>query len=124
MKNNVRWCYDHELANGGCLNVHSVSASRSFLHYLHIGEIEIKNNHITLRALDETSDSIPVSEIADIYRGYDDLFTSALTRPYGAFWSPLRFTYGQGRRIYLIIGYSILWTKNKQWYTIIKDLLQ
>jgi hypothetical protein len=117
----VFWSYDYELAqrNPATDYVKHFSGMKPF-HY-HEADITLTTDRIAIRG--DLHLDIPVHSLDQLYLGFDDLFPRSLSKNFGLFWQPLRITLANRERLYLIIDYNFIGSKNKTWYNLIKGLL-
>ena len=117
----VFWSYGSELAqrNAATDYVQHFSGMKPF-HY-HEGDITLTADRVVFSG--DVNLDIPIASLDQLYLGFDDLFPRSLTKNFGLFWQPLRITLANQERLYLIIDYNFLGSKNKAWYNLIKDIL-
>lgn len=88
----------------------------------HFGTITLTGTVITVSGDDDLQ--IPLSHIVQLYLGFDNVYTPALTKNFGLFWKPLRIKLSNDEVYYFIIDYNFISAKNKKWFKVLKDLLQ
>ena len=117
------WCFDTELFSRDKSRdaLHSVSGIKPF--HAHAGNIILTNETIRLTE-DEMPEHYLLSSITQLYLGFADLYIPALAKNYGLFWKPLRITFQNNQKLYLIIGYNFITTKDRLWFKTIKDLIE
>lgn len=116
------WIYDHELQTME-YNERFTIRHFSFVPPLsrHNGTAILTERSILLEG--DESIVIPLASIEELYYGFDDLYTAASVKNFGAFWKPLRIRQGLAGYIYLIINYRYFYTSNEHFLTLLKDLL-
>jgi len=129
LEGNVLWAYDHELVKEGTQGFFKkIAGVFSFLPRLHKhkGEILLASSGIYIAG--ETELSLPLSEIEEVYMGFDDIFPASSTTNFGMFWQPIRITSSRNalerQIIYLIIDYSGFFTNNQTWFHTLIRLLK
>jgi hypothetical protein len=94
----------------------------------HKGYIALTDDSILIEGREDDADlTISLSAVHELYIGYDELYTYASVKNLGLLWQPLRIEfYNNGRleKIYLIIDYMGLYTRNKRWYESLTSILQ
>lgn len=123
LENKVLWCFDIELSSRDKSQdaLHNVSGIKPF--HAHSGNIILDSEAIQLTE-DEIPEYYPLSSITQLYLGFDDSYIPALTKNYGLFWEPLRITFQNNQKLYLVIGYNFITTKNQLWFKTIKALIE
>ena len=125
LQGEVLWAYDYDLETKSKLS--GIAGLFSFMTPLHNhkGVITLTADHIEVSG-DEPL-NIPLYLIEQLYLGFDDYFPSSSVKNLGAFWQPLRVQYSltssQTATVYLVINYNGVFTDNKKWFEVIKNLL-
>jgi len=88
----------------------------------HYGILTLTDKELLLEAEDENV-GITLSEIKQLYHGFDEYYSSASAKNFGAFWQPIRLNYTGNARLYLIIGYNGIYTANGKFFQLLKELL-
>lgn len=116
------WIHDYEIREMA-YNDRFTSRHFSFVSPLsnHSGTIKLTEEEIILTG-DENL-VVPLGSIEQLYYGFDELYTPASVKNFGAFWKPLRITWGSDLFIYLIINYKIFYTSNERFLILLKDML-
>lgn len=123
LEDEALWCFDTELflRDKSRDALHGVSGVKPF--HAHSGNIVLNNEGIQL-----TENGVPehylLSSVTQLYLGFDDLYIPALVKNYGLFWKPLRITFQNSQKLYLITGYNFITTKNQLWFKTIKELIE
>lgn len=115
----VLWCYDYEVI-GRDSSVdfgHMFSGTPPF--YVHSGKISLNADSIEING--DVDLTIRLSELTQLYLGFDDVYLPTLVKNFGLFWQPLRLNFNYGNSIYLIIDYNFFSSGNKKWFTEIKN---
>lgn len=118
----VLWSYDYELLERTPLRGIASHFSGVNPFHAHQGEILLTSDRITLR--DESELTISLSDLGQLYMGFDENFPRSSVKNFGLFWQPLRLTLGSGQKLYLIIDYNVLGSKNQLWFDTIKIILE
>uniref|UniRef100_F4C9S9 Uncharacterized protein n=1 Tax=Sphingobacterium sp. (strain 21) TaxID=743722 RepID=F4C9S9_SPHS2 len=115
------WIYDYEI-RAMKYNERFTIRHFSFVPPLsnHKGAIALTEKEILLEG--DESVIIPLSSVEQLYYGFDELYTQASVKNFGAFWKPLRIMW-RGSYIYFIINYRTFSTSNEKFLTLLKDLL-
>ncbi|WP_206106128.1 hypothetical protein [Olivibacter sp. XZL3] len=66
---------------------------------------------------------IPLSAIEELYYGFDEHYTPASVKNFGAFWKPIRIKYSFAGFLYLIVNYRYFYTSNEQFLSLLKNML-
>ncbi|HEX8019994.1 hypothetical protein [Mucilaginibacter sp.] len=120
----VFWSYDHEIEQTGLGQ--EIKALFSFtppIHH-HSGIISLTEHQLVIEG--DLNLPIPLSDITQIYLGFDEIFKRTYVKNGGMFWQPLRLIYNSGFRsatIYLIIDHNAFGAKNTLWFNTLKQLL-
>ncbi|MBS1523439.1 MAG: hypothetical protein JST50_20730 [Bacteroidetes bacterium] len=125
MSGHVLWSYTDEVAEAGLED--EIRALFSFvkpLHY-HEGEIILTDNSLIING--DIDLNIPLTDISQLYLGFDEVYKSSYVKNAGVFWQPLRVSYygdGTQKVVYLIIDYSLIGiAKDKQWFNALREIL-
>ncbi|QNL48033.1 hypothetical protein H8S90_14590 [Olivibacter sp. SDN3] len=87
----------------------------------HSGDIILTEKEILLDG--DECETIPLGSIEELYYGFDNLYTTASVKNFGAFWKPLRVRHGFNNVTYFIINYNYLYTSNDRFLSLLKSLL-
>lgn len=118
----VLWSYDYELPEQTSLREIASHFSGIGPFHAHQGEITLMTDRITLR--DESELHISLTDLEQLYMGFDENFPRSSVKNFGLFWQPLRLTLHSGQQLYLIIDYNVLGSKNQLWFDTIKIILE
>lgn len=123
LEDKALWCSDIELflRDKSRDALHNVSGIKPF--HAHSGNIILNNETIQLTE-DGMPEYYPLSSVTQLYLGFDDSYIPALTKNYGLFWKPLRITFQNNQKLYLVIGHNFITTKNQLWFKTIKELIE
>ncbi len=66
---------------------------------------------------------IRLGSITQISHGFDELYTRASVKNFGAFWQPVRICYGRDECVYIIAGSNQLFVRNAKLFAYLKALL-
>lgn len=121
LSGNVLWSFDFEVQNRNRNNDIGFHFSGVKPFHCHSGEITLTEKSIYLIGEDELT--IPLSELTQLYLGFDEIYTPSLSKNLGLFWQPLRLTILDEKFIYLIIDYNMLGAKNKMWFDQLTQML-
>lgn len=118
----VLWSYDYELLERTSLREIASHFSGVSPFHAHQGEISLMSDRIIFR--DESELTISLTDLEQLYMGFDDNFPGSSVKNFGLFWQPLRLTLCSGQQLYLIIDYNVLGSKNQLWFDTIKIILE
>ncbi|ACU03973.1 hypothetical protein [Pedobacter heparinus] len=94
--------------------------------HTHSGIINVTNRTLVLES-DADELEIPLKDITQIYLGFDEFYKRSYAKNFGAFWQPLKLTftssYSESEMIYLVIDYNFMYSKNEEWFNLLKNLL-
>lgn len=66
---------------------------------------------------------IPLNSIEELYYGFDEHYTPASVKNFGAFWKPIRIKCSFTGFLYLVINYRYFYTSNEQFLSLLKSIL-
>lgn len=129
LQGTAKWSYDHELAE--------ISSSRKILAGMvsgvqalqhHQGNIALSTTALIIEGINDDEDLIiPLSNMKQLYIGFDDLFPVTAVKSLGILWQPLRIEYyvtaSETKRIYLIIDFNGVYTHDKEWFNTLTEML-
>ena len=125
MSGHALWSYADEIAESGLKD--EIQALFSFAKPLHHHEGEVLLTDSSLIINGDINLSIPLSDLNQLYLGFDDVFKSTYVKNNGMFWQPLRISFYDGNTVgtlYLIIDHNFIGTaKDKQWFDALKEVL-
>ena len=99
----LRWCYDFGLSSRDESKDKFMLFTGMFPYLIHKGIILVTDKGLQLTSsTGQPKDNIAFEEIESLYLGYDEFYSSSLTKNYGALWAPLRIRLKTGNAIYLI----------------------
>jgi len=107
LKSNVIWSYDYELSSKDAISQIASMFSGVLPVHDHEGEIILTDE--TLNIFGDEDLVIRLSDIEQLYLGFDDAYPKHYIRNFGLFCQPLRITSNNGVRkttIYLVLGYN------------------
>ena len=118
----VLWSFDYEIQNRP--RNQDLAFQFSFIKpfHRHSGSILLDQESIQIKGDDNLI--LPLSQLAQLYLGFDEIYTPILSKNVGLFWQPLRLTTEEGQHIYLIIGYNFFTANNKKWFQKLQELLE
>ena len=123
LSGHVLWSYADEIAGSGLKD--EIRALFSFVKPLHHHEGEVLLTESYLIVNGDVNLNIPLSNLNQLYLGFDEVYKSTYVKNAGMFWQPLRIDYHNGgtrNSIYLIIDYNIAGTaKDQQWFNALKE---
>lgn len=108
----VYWVYDHEIASM-CFAERYLIRHLSFSPPLsrHKGNIQVTAHSISMQEYDNEF-NIELSDITQLYLGFDDSYSRASAKNFGVFWRPLRIELENETLVYLIVDYKNGFSKN------------
>jgi hypothetical protein len=129
LQGTVKWSYDHEMAE--------ISVSRKILAGMvsgvqalqhHQGNIALSTTALIIEGINDDEDlTIPLSDMKQLYIGFDDLFPITAVKSMGMLWQPLRIGYYisafETKCIYLIIDFNGVYTHDKEWFNTLTQML-
>lgn len=118
---NVLWSFDFEVLQRNRNTDFAFHFSGVKPFYAHAGDIVLTEKSIQITGSDELE--ILLGDLSQLYLGFDDVYTMMLSKNFGLFWQPLRLTLNDDTVLYLIIDYNFTGTKNKLWFTKLKEML-
>ena len=130
LQGTAKWSYDYEMAE--FTSTQKIMASMtSFVPPLHRheGNIVLTNSEIIIEGTrnDKENLTIRLSQLKQIYLGFDDLFPATSVKSRGLLWQPLRIEYYindvETQSIYLIIDFNGMFTHDKDWYKTLTEML-
>jgi hypothetical protein len=121
----IYWIYDHELEHKTGLN--QIAAQFSGVPPIHEHSGNLILTERTLQISGDVDFNLRLSDIEQIYLGFDDKYHRNFVKNLGMFCLPLRITATSGSEeicIYLIAWYnSFLCTPTQQLYNLLQELL-
>jgi len=119
---NVLWAYDTEIQLMD-FSERFLARQFSFVPPLskHKGIICLTDRSLIIEGDEDLV--IPLSDINQLYLGFDDVFSVASAKNFGMLWQPLRINYGNDLTIYLIIDFNLLTARNNKFFNILKEML-
>lgn len=118
LKDTVLWIYQYEIPELGAVQVAARQLAGGPALYNHSGNIYLTADSIYIEG--DINLTIRLSNLRQLYMGYDDLYKALYVKNLGLFWKPLRITFyrdGSGiEQVYLHIQHWILWNSNPKWY--------
>uniref|UniRef100_F4CEE1 Uncharacterized protein n=1 Tax=Sphingobacterium sp. (strain 21) TaxID=743722 RepID=F4CEE1_SPHS2 len=116
------WIHDFEIQQMG------YNERFTIRHFSFTPPLAKHEGHIILTDADIVLDGseykrIPLSNIEELYYGFDEHYTPASVKNFGAFWKPIRIRYGYAGILYLIINYRYFYTANEHFLSLLKGLL-
>ncbi len=118
---NVLWSFDYEIQNRQKSQDLAFQFSLVKPFHTHFGTIALTEDSIQIEG-DENL-NLPLTDLSQLYLGFDENFTAILAKNFGLFWQPLRLTTIEGKYIYLIINYNFLTSANKIWFQKLQEIL-
>lgn len=122
LSGNVLWSFDYEIQNRE--KNQDLAFQFSFIKpfHKHSGIITLDAKSLQIKGDDNLI--LSLSNLVQLYLGFDDNFTPILSKNLGLFWQPLRLTTQENQHIYLIIDYNFFTTNNKIWFQKLQEVLQ
>jgi hypothetical protein len=121
----VYWIYDHELELKTGLNQIAAQFSGVPPIHEHSGNLILTEQALQIEG--DVDLHLRLSDIVQLYLGFDEQYQRNFIKNLGAFCQPLRITANGGSEescIYLIAGYnSSFCTPTQQLFTLLQDLL-
>ncbi|KQS35254.1 hypothetical protein [Pedobacter sp. Leaf194] len=129
LEGNVLWSYDYELNNEKNFGwIKRFAGMFSFLKPLHNheGNILLASNGLFITG-DEHLE-LPLSNIEEVYMGFDELFPASSVKNLGMFWQPIRIksfiNHSESQTVYLVINHTGFFSDNKTWFNTLISLLR
>ncbi|KIA91918.1 hypothetical protein OC25_19260 [Pedobacter kyungheensis] len=129
LEGNVLWSYDHELTNEkGTSWIKKLAGLFSFLKpiHKHEGNILLASNGIFITGDEQLE--VPLSNIEEVYMGFDELFPASPIKNFGLFWQPIRIrstiSRTQSQTVYLVINRTGIFSDNQTWFNTLISLLR
>lgn len=129
LEGNVLWSYDHELTNGkGSGWIKKIAGLFSFLKPIHNheGNILLASNGLFITGDEQLE--LPLSNIEEVYMGFDDLFPASSVKNFGLFWQPIRIrstiSRSESQTVYLVINHTSIFSDNQTWFNTLISLLR
>ena len=118
----VLWSFDHEIQVRNKNQDFAFHFSFAQPFHCHSGSISIEEFSIQIKGDYELL--LPLSELSQLYLGFDENYTAILAKNFGLLWQPLRLTTIDEQQIYLIIDYNFFTTNNKNWFESLQQILK
>jgi hypothetical protein len=129
LEGNVLWSYDHELSNEKSSGwFKKIAGLFSFLKPIHNhdGSILLASNGLFITGDEQLE--LPLSNIEEVYMGFDDLFPASSAKNLGAFWQPIRIrsaiSGSESQTVYLVINHTGIFSDNQTWFNTLISLLR
>jgi hypothetical protein len=103
----VYWSYDYELESKSGINQIAAQFSGIPPIHEHAGDLYVSNAGIRIEGDSELQ--IALTDIEQLYLGFDEIYSRNFIKNFGAFCQPLRISSSNGftrSTIYLIAGYN------------------
>lgn len=118
----VYWAFDYEIEE-----MHQ--GERYFIRHLsfsaplsrHQGNFYLTDNSIILESA-AGNITIRLSEITQLYLGFDEIYSANSVKNFGLSWQPLRIIFKDDQVIYLVIDYRYGFTANNQIFALLKEI--
>lgn len=130
LQGTAKWSYAHEMAAVPQTRkiINGMVSMAPVLHH-HEGNIALSTAELIIEGFNDDEDlTIPLSNLKQIYLGFDDLYPKIAQKGLGLFWQPLRIEYYMPslatQYIYLIIDFNGLFTHDKEWFNTLTNMLQ
>jgi hypothetical protein len=124
-KTNVLWSSDYELSQKNQFDHIAAQFSGTPPIHNHQGELKLSDQNILIEG--DTNLTISLSDIVQLYRGFDDLYTPNFIKNLGLFCQPLRIQYRERASfdtIYIIAGYNFFGCADgRTLFNILQDML-
>jgi hypothetical protein len=115
------WSFDFEIQNRNRNEDFAFHFSGVKPFHYHSGEIFLTENFIKI--IGDDAVEVPFDDLTQLYLGFDEIYTPALSKNFGMFWQPLRLTINDEKFLYLIIDYNFIGAKNKLWFNTLTEML-
>ncbi len=129
LEGNVQWSYDHELTHEkGSGWLKKIAGLFSFLtpRHNHEGNILLASNGLFITGDEQLE--LPLSNIEEVYMGFDDLFPASSVKNFGLFWQPIRIrstiSRSESQTVYLVINHTGIFSDNQTWFNTLISLLR
>jgi hypothetical protein len=129
LEGNVLWSFDHELTNEKSSSwIKKIAGLFSFLKPIHNheGNILLASNGLFITGDEQLE--LPLSNIEEVYMGFDDLFPASSAKNFGAFWQPIRIrstiSRSESQTVYLVINHTGIFSDNQTWFNTLISLLR
>jgi hypothetical protein len=117
----VLWSFDEEVLDRDLFHELGAHFTGVLPFHRHSGEIALTKDALII--VGDNDLEIPLSNVKQVYLGFDDIFPRTLLKNFGFFWQPLRISLSTGQSLYLIIDYTILGAKNQLWFNELQEVL-
>lgn len=121
LSGSILWSFDVEVQNRNKNNDFTFHVSGMKPFHCYAGEIFLTERSIKI--IGDSEFEIRLENLTQIYLGFDENYSTSLSKNFGVFWQPLRLTLLDGQMIYLIIDYNFVSTNNKLWFHTLQELL-
>ncbi|GGH08538.1 MULTISPECIES: hypothetical protein [Pedobacter] len=129
LEGNVLWSYEHELTDKKNVSwTKKIAGLFSFLKPLHNheGDILLASNGLFIEGDEQLE--LPLSNIEEVYMGFDDVFPASSARNFGLFWQPIRIkstiSRSESQTVYLVINHTGIFSDNQTWFNTLINLLR
>ncbi|WP_293312102.1 hypothetical protein [Pedobacter sp. UBA5917] len=128
LEGNVLWSYDHELTEKSSSWFKKIANFFSFLtpQHNHEGNILLASNGLFITGDEQLE--VPLSNIEEVYMGFDDLFPASSAKNFGLFWQPIRIrstiSRSESQTVYLVINHTGIFSDNQTWFNTLISLLR
>ncbi|WP_316824502.1 hypothetical protein [Pedobacter miscanthi] len=129
LEGNVLWSYDHELTNEKSSSwIKKIAGLFSFLKPLHNheGNILLASNGLFITGDEQLE--LPLSNIEEVYMGFDEVFPASSVKNLGLFWQPIRIrstiSRSESQTVYLVINHTGIFSDNQTWFNTLISLLR
>jgi len=120
----VLWTFQDEIGNDNLkFEIRSLFSGSPPLYH-HEGNIILTDYNLYIEGDEDLS--INLSDITEIYMGFDEYYKRTFARNAGMLWQPIRITYDVGREsviVYLIVDLTFWGAANNNWFQALKELL-
>lgn len=129
LEGNVLWSYEHELTNEKNVSwIKKLAGLFSFLKPLHNheGDILLASNGLFIEGDEQLE--LPLSNIEEVYMGFDEVFPPSSAKNFGLFWQPIRIrsaiSHSESQTVYLVINHTGIFSDNQTWFNTLINLLR
>lgn len=116
------WSYDYEVAERDALDNVGVHFSGVGPYHNHRGEIALTAEGLYING--DVNLAFKLSDLEQLYIGFDEVFPRSLVKNFGLMAQPLRLQASTAEGdIYIFINHNMFGTQNQLWFDTIRELL-
>lgn len=125
LESNVLWSTDYELSQKNEFDHVAAQFSGVAPIHDHQGQLQLTENNLLIEG--DMDLVISLSDISQIYRGFDEYYRPNFIKNLGLFCQPVRIKYSEkysSHTIYLIVGYNFLGcAKGQRLFNVLQEML-